>query len=144
MVNHFSKLNSFRDMNFQKWSVSDESFINVYKTDNLHDSSVIDHFWKFITLKILGFEKWFTTNFLPHGHRKKMYAFLFPFSIVLYCGHLGLISPINIYQWGNLYNNHSANNQLSCLGSGQLITRRIMSVKQQTWRILDLHVFSSK
>ena len=38
------KLNSFRDMNFQKWSITDESFINVYETDNLHDSSVIDHF----------------------------------------------------------------------------------------------------
>ena len=49
VVNHFSKLNSFRDMNFQKWSITDESFINVYETDNLHDSSVTDDFWKFIS-----------------------------------------------------------------------------------------------
>ena len=40
-------------------------------------------FRKFITWKILGFEKWFTTHFLPHGHRKKMSAFLFPFSTLL-------------------------------------------------------------
>ena len=82
-MNHFSKLNSFRDINFQKWSITDESLMNMYETDNLHYSSVIDHFWKFITRKILGFEKWFTTHFLPHGHRKKMSAFLFPFSTLL-------------------------------------------------------------
>ena len=31
----------------------------------------------------MGFEKRFTTHFLPHGHRKKMSAFLFPFSTLL-------------------------------------------------------------
>ena len=89
----FLKPNSFRDMNFQKCSITDESFINVYETDNLHDSSVIDHFWKFISRKLLSFEKWFTTHFLPHGHRKKMSAFLFPFSTLLvknfHAEHLG-------------------------------------------------------
>ena len=54
VVNHFSKLNSFWDMNFQKWSIADESFINLLATDNLHDSSVIDYFWKFITQRYLA------------------------------------------------------------------------------------------
>ena len=83
MVNHFSKPNSFRDMNFQKWSITDESWRLSVSYTFMNDSSVIDHFWKFITRKILGFEKWFTTNFLAHGHRKKMSAFLFPFSTPL-------------------------------------------------------------
>ena len=67
-------------MNLKKKTLTDESFINVYETDNLHDSSVIDHFLKFISWKLLGFEKCFTTHILPDGHRKKMCAFLFPFS----------------------------------------------------------------
>ena len=57
--------------------------LNVYETDNFYDSSVIDHFRKFITRNLLGLAKWFTTQFLPHGHRKKMSAFLFPFSTLL-------------------------------------------------------------
>ena len=96
MVNHFSKLNSFRDMNFQKWSITDESFINVYETDNLHDSSVIDHFWKFISRKLLSFEKWFTTHFLPLGHRKKMSAF---FSKYIQCSRS--ISKLKLTKGGN-------------------------------------------
>ena len=49
----------------------------------------MDHLKKFISRKPLGFEKWFTTHFLPHGHRKKMSAFLFPFSTLL----------VNIFHW---------------------------------------------
>ena len=74
------KPNSFRDMNFQKWSITDESFINVYETDNLHNSSVIDHLRKLISRQLLSFEQRFTTHFLPHGHSTNMYGFLFPFS----------------------------------------------------------------
>ena len=44
---------------------------------------IIDHFRKFISRKLLGFEKWFTPHFLTHGHKKKMSAFLFPFSTLL-------------------------------------------------------------
>ena len=43
VVNYFSNPNSFREINLKKWSITDESFINMYETDNLHDSSVIDH-----------------------------------------------------------------------------------------------------
>ena len=60
-----------------------QNWYQLLSTDNLHDSSVIDHFWKFISRKLLGFEKWFTTYFLPHGQRKKMSALLFPFSTLL-------------------------------------------------------------
>ena len=83
VVNHFSKLNSFRDMNFQKWSITDESWRLSVSYTFMNDSSVIDHFWKFISRKLLSFEKWFNTHFLPHGHRKKMSAFLFLFSTLL-------------------------------------------------------------
>ena len=83
VVNHFSKLNSFRDMNFQKWSITDESWRLSVSYTFMNDSSVIDHFWKFISRKLLSFEKWFTIHFLPHGHRKNMSAFLFPFSTLL-------------------------------------------------------------
>ena len=83
VVNHFSKLNSFRDMNYQKWSITDESWRLSVSYTFMNDSSDIDHSWKFITRKILGFEKWSTTHFLPHGHRQKMTAFLFPFSTLL-------------------------------------------------------------
>ena len=59
----------------------------------MNDSSVIDHFMKWISEKRLGFEKWCTTNFFPHGHRKNMSAFLFPFSTLLvnifHAEHLG-------------------------------------------------------
>ena len=67
--------------------------VYVYETDNLHDSSVIDHFWKFISRKLLSFEKWFTTHFLPLGHRKNMSALVFLFSTLLvknfHAEHLG-------------------------------------------------------
>ena len=35
------KLNSFRDVNFQKWSMTDESFMNVYETfgDQISDNA---------------------------------------------------------------------------------------------------------
>ena len=74
VVNHFSKPNSFRVMNFQKWSITDESWRLSVSYTFMNDS-VIDHFWQFI----LCFEKWFTTHFSPHGHRKKMSAFYFHF-----------------------------------------------------------------
>ena len=83
VVNHFSKPNIFRVMNFQKWSITDESWRLSVPYTFMNDSSVIDHFWKFISRKLLSFEKWFTIHFLPHGHRKKMSAFLFPFSTLL-------------------------------------------------------------
>ena len=71
-MNHFSKLNSFRDMNFRKWSI-----INNHEDYQFHtNSSVIDHFWKFISRKLLGFEKWFTIHFLPRWHRKSVCIFI--------------------------------------------------------------------
>ena len=54
-VNHFSKLNSFRDMIFQKWSITDETWRLSVSYTFMNDLSVIDYFWKFITRMILGF-----------------------------------------------------------------------------------------
>ena len=39
-------------------------FRNVCETDNLHNTSVIDHLRKLISWQLLGFEKWFTIIFL--------------------------------------------------------------------------------
>ena len=93
MVNHFSKPKNFRNMNFLKLSITEESWRLSVSYTFMNDSSVIDHFWKFISQKLLSFEKWFTTHFLPHGHRKKMSAFLIPFSTLLvnifHAEHLG-------------------------------------------------------
>ena len=86
VVNRCSKLNSNRDINFLRWLITDELWRLSVSQKFMYDSSVIDHFLKFITGKILGFEKWFTTHFLPHGHRKNISAFLlnwgYPFCII--------------------------------------------------------------
>ena len=93
MVKHFSKPHSYQEILFLRWWITNELWILSVSYTFMNDSSVIDHFWKFISRKLLSFEKWFTTHFLPLGHRKKMSAFLFPFSTLLvkifHAEHLG-------------------------------------------------------
>ena len=95
----FSKLNSFWDINFQKWSITEESWRLSVSYTFMNDSLVIDYFWKFIYRKLLSFEKWFTSHFLPHGHRKKMSAFLFPFSTLL-------VNIFHAERLGRFFKNH--------------------------------------
>ena len=82
VVNHFSKPNSYQDMNLLRWSITDElwrlsvlhTFLNTCKVPS---NTKILTFWC-----LLSFQTCFTTNVLPHGNRKKISASLFPFSIV--------------------------------------------------------------
>ena len=61
VVNHFSKLNSFRDMTFQKWSITDECFIHIYewlrveslnpgRVNKINRVSKFSSIWKSFTL----------------------------------------------------------------------------------------------